>query len=526
MRAIVLIFAALVCISCSDTTKTSLDTQAVPEAPVTPVEPDTPEVPETPEAVINFVPDNNTPYATIKELEVLSSNPENVHYKVARVIVLQDVLSDEVNKYDKSFALSYTPVIIHGLDGRAQYYEYRLTKDGNAYRSYAVMVLKHQGVGVVTKKDLASDYSANKKGMKVVAPIYPSRYGLANTISHSRNRNSIINQQFYIPGMDKTVGLSELLDGTEIGAKLNEPATRGVVDENLVDLLVADMDDPKFWSAMETSSSQFSQMRNAEGEDNMTQQINDNYNKIKQLNIESFKSMDAEMKRVISLSQEEVEKQLINAKEASDKLTPPSTRAYDGNTGHVYAHKVIDSANKHGHYWKRIQELWDGNGTLWCGPGAVSMIMYAYYYKANSYFSGTNAINFANILSYANYINMRWLGVPPMHFLEFEDFFHDKGQDIQYGNGAIWWDSTAIKAYNHINSGSPIIFHTWFHWIIGFEAKSELHKRGWWIFSYYERVRTFRMTDNGNQGKGHGDFTWWMAEYNPNLLWMHPVVLD
>ena len=519
MRAIILIFAALVCISCSDTTKTSLDTQAVPEAPVTPVEPDTPEVPETPEAVINFVPDNNTPYATIEELEVLSSNPENVHYKVARVIVLQEVLSDEVNKYDKSFALSYTPVIIHGLDGRAQYYEYRLTKDGNAYRSYAVMVLKHQAVGVVTRQDLASDYSANKKGMKVVAPIYPSRYGLANTISHSRNRNSIINQKFYIPGMDEEVGLADLLEGTEIGEKLNEPSTRGVVDENLVDLLVADMDDPKFWSAMKTSSTQFSQMRNAEGGDNMTQQINESYNEKKQLNIEEFKSMDAEMQRVISLSQEEAEKQLVEAKEAEDKLTPPSTRASWVPRARTHAYKVFPYQGMHGYYWKTIREL---GGSLACGPGAIAMIMYAYYYK--TYTLDKNY--FANILWWANYYNKSGGDrAKSMVHWEFDNFFERYGQDLQFGNGFIWRNNIAAKAFRHIQSGSPILFLTWGHWLIGFESIYYTKTYRWWIFSSTWHQRNFRMTDNGYKGKHHTDYTFWWGDNHPLLFWMHPVVL-
>ncbi len=516
MRAIILILAALVCISCSDATTTSLDTQAAPVTPVTPVEPDTPEV------VINFVPDNNTPYATIEELEVLSSNPENVHYKVARVIVLQEVLSDEVNKYDKSFALSYTPVIIHGLDGKAQYYEYRLTKDGNAYRSYAVMVLKHQGVGVVTKKDLASDYSANKKGMKVVAPIYPSRYGLASTVS----RSNIINQQFYIPGMDETVGLAELLDGTEIGAKLNEPSVRGVVDESLVDLLVADMDDPKFWSAMKTSSTQFSQMRNAEGEDNMTQQINESYNEKKQLNIEKFKSMDAEMQRVISLSQEEMEKELVEKMNTYEKSKSINTRWYNHQS--VYASKVYNPYTNN--YWKRIKNLywdvpkydsyWD---RAWCGPTALAMIMQGYYHRRYGIsldYSGYFISFFRNA---TNENKSDWF--PSMTYWEFKDFFRGYGHNIQFGNGFIWRNSIAQKAYNHIGSGSPILFHVPGHWVFAVQANYQQRTRGWWIFKWTETYRNFRMTDNGAWGNKHGDLTWWMGESNLYLIWMHPVEL-
>ena len=482
---------------------------------------------EQPKSTQEFVSDDKTPYATIQELELLSSNNDNIHHKVSRILVLQDVLSEEVGE---SLELSDTPVIIYGLDGKAQYYEYRLTKGGNAYKSYSIPVLKHQGVGVVVKLDIANNYSAQNRGMKVIAPMYPSRYGLVNTL----NKSSIVKQQFYIPNMEQNVALSELMSGTEIGARIVDSSAKNIVDNTLEDLLIADMDDPNFWTALEEFSNPSQQG------DSYIQEAHQNYKDHKQHNIEIYNKMEAEMQSIITLSQEEAEQQLLEEKENYDKSNPTRAGAW---YGHRYAHAYKIHKKDIFNYWLKIKNLYSSNlntredwNSTWCGPVAVAMILFGYHHKGkvttesttevstNEYLLAKQQTNYSDYFRRASIANSAD-GAVSMTFLEFRKVFRQHGGNVEYGNGAIWYNKTAEKAFKHIENGNPVLFHVPEHWVFAYEANSQKRTRGWWIFKWTETYRNFRMTDNGSDGKKHSENTWWMGESHTALIWMHPVVL-
>lgn len=360
----------------------------------------------------SFVDDSKTPYATISELETISLDDNNVHYKVACIMALQESLSEE--GYG-DYNLSKTPVIIYDVNNSPEYYEYRLKKGYNAYKSYAVSVEKAKGVGVIVKMDVANDYSANGN-MKVVGLLYPSRYGLVN----SNTRGSASTQKYYLPKISKRLSFNELMEG--------------IIDDSV--------------------------NRNTPLEyENIHSESQKNYEIQKQNNIDTYKNFEKEMQEVISMPSEEIEKMLI---EKRNKDISKNARWHTVRSATAY--KVYKETpnywttikNFYRHLPHRTQRTGDGDkyGT-WCGPVAFSMIMYGYHYKndanalrtdvkylrdSNGKITNTNDYRKINATNYGRYFypasDINWRdGFVSMAYWEFNEAFRMFGKSLQ---GGLW----------------------------------------------------------------------------------------
>ena len=463
--------------------------------------------------------DSKTPYATDDELRQIVNNSSHLHYKIARSFVFEEMIDLQL---DDTYKLSKKPVVIYQLDGTPLYYEYRVVKDGIAYQSFAIAVDKSQGFGVLTSQDQANDYSSPHQSARVIAIMYPTRYGVTSQTSMRSAR--LANMPLYVSALGKSVEPVEFFENSGF-AELFNPKSRNFVDPNY--FLSLDMDDPDYWNIMESS---FDGSTNESGE-NMYVAAKQNYQDLKTHNIDLYNSVEEKMLQIMNMNDEEMEEFL---KEELEAINPQTRGSWSGWGNTVQATNIYDANTMDmKRIWQLINYAHWGGIEGWCGPYALAMIMMGKKHKSDwnsmqiqikTNYQGvisTNTNNFRNEYDYFQSKNGGW---GAMFYDEIDRALRDRGYGhAEYGNGAIWWDNTAKKMYNHIAGGNPLFVHVPGHWVFAFEAQYRSKKRWWSKHRKYER--RFRMADNGSDWNVGGDNTWWEREGNWKLIWMHPLVI-
>ena len=464
--------------------------------------------------------DSKTPYATDDELRQIVNNSSHLHYKIARSFVFEEMIDLQL---DDTYKLSKKPVVIYQLDGTPLYYEYRVVKDGIAYQSFAIAVNKSQGFGIVASQDQANDYSSPHQSARVVAMMYPSRYGVTSQTSMRSTR--LADMPLYVPALGRSVEPVEFFENSGFAEMFN-PKSRNFVDPNY--FLSLDMDDPDYWNIMESS---FDGSTNESGE-NMYVAAKQNYQDLKTHNMGLHNSIDEEMLQIMNMNDEEMEEFLKEELKADN----PTTRWSDPR-GRIQASKIYNDAMNDintptNSIWRLLQaytynDEWDFDGSgwgwnrPWCGPFALAMIIMGRDYKSN--WPGA-FWNFRAVFDKFNEANKEVGGVP-MYYSEINNGLKDNNYGYaDYGNGAIWWDSTADKMYDHMKSGDPLFIHVPGHWVFAFEADYKSKKRWWSKHLKYEH--RFRVTDNGAKSwLRESNGSWWISENSSSLIWIHPLVI-
>ena len=448
--------------------------------------------------------DSKTPYATDDELRQIVNNSSHLHYKIARSFAFEEMIDLQL---DDTYKLSKKPVVIYQLDGTPLYYEYRVVKDGIAYQSFAIAVNKSQGFGVLTSKDQANDYSSPHQSARVIAIMYPSRYGVTSQTSMRSAR--LVNMPLYVPALGKSVEPVEFFKNSGF-AEIFNPKSRNFVDPNY--FLSLDMDDPDYWNIMESASEGFTNESGA----NIYIEAEQSYQDFKTHNMGLHNSIDEEMLQIMNMNDEEMEEFLKEELKADN----PTTRAkWSGWTGYVTAYNIYTNTMDTERIWQKINKTgWNIEG--WCGPYALAMIMMGKKFKSNWY----NI--YYNFKAEYDYFQSKNGHYGAMWFFEIDKGLRDRDYGYaQGGYGAVWYggNGNSEKMYQHIKKGNPLFVHVWGHWIFSFESRYR-SKKVWWS-KHIRYERQFRMADNGSDGYDYGDHTWWVSENSSKIIWIHPLVI-
>lgn len=278
------------------------------------------------------------------------------------------------------------------------------------------------------------------------------------------------------------------------------------------------MDDDEYWNIV-------GKLGSSRGESgaSIVPEAKQNYENLKKDNLAEYAKYQRNVDIIMGMSDKEIEEYIIE----NDKNNQDSR--WSGWKGYYKAKNIYDSSMASANTWKTIQTTyWEFGKTrwtsneYWCGPYALAMIMSGKYHKARFW---EIEDNFASYFDKANKAN-KSDNAGSMTFGEFRKALRDNGWgDIQGGYGAVWYDKTAEKMYQHIKGGNPLLVHIWGHWIFSFETAFK-SKKNCFGTRYH---RDFRMTDNGTSKYNNlrkNDGTWWMDENNWRIIWVHPITIN